>query len=192
MRQARYGGTPIPMPDIPSGIGGLGRFAVQVRNALRALRDRPVLTRPNSAPYPIHPWKVTANGDDTVHVHKGSVIYCATAASSGSEPNEPFTFGSITYAGGDVTVTGTGIVSVVIDCDILEVSNSSLSGVRYYVYVPATDDPVDLLVDYDQTPTGTQLSFPLAGVSLTDGVASVTSQALDHNLVLQMGHTLVL
>jgi len=52
MKKARYGGIPVPVPDIPSGIGGLGRFASQVRNAIKVLRDRPVIVQDAIRPIP--------------------------------------------------------------------------------------------------------------------------------------------
>ena len=89
MKKARYGTTPVAMPRIPGSIGGVVSFAQEVRHALRALRDRPVLVPSDVMTIGgggSHPWKATANGDDTVAVaagpYKPRVSLCS--------PTQPF------------------------------------------------------------------------------------------------------
>jgi len=62
----------------------------------------------------VYPWDVTANGDDTVTVADGSVIYF-TAGSSNSVPNSPFTGSTIDYSSASTTITASGTLYAVIE-----------------------------------------------------------------------------
>jgi len=170
----------VPVPDIPSGIGGLGRFASQVRNAIKVLRDRPVLVSGDYArPAGSHPWKVTANGDETVTVAAGRVLYW-TSQVSGNFPNEPFDADSVAYAGGEVEITGSGVLKIVITTSDQEVSDDGI--IWDFVYTASS-----LSVELDPTATGSELTIPIALVNLTDDVASVTEQILHYNPFIQLG-----
>lgn len=185
MKQTRYGGSPVPLPDLPSGIGGLSAFARQVRDAIRVLRDRPVLSAPRPQRLqPPHPWKVTANGDDTVTIANGSVIYF-TAQGSASVPNSPFDGAKVDYTSEDVTITATGTLYAVVTTAGVSfdeiISFESTSGVGAQALTPSS-----VTVELDPTLTGDKISIPLATVTLTDGVATVDTQILTYNPILDL------
>ena len=186
MKRARYGTTPIPMPRIPGSIGGLMSFAKEVRHALRALRDRPVLVPSDVMTIGgggSHPWKATANGDDTVAVAAGNVIDFSTT--SNGLFNAELVNGDFTaYAGGDVTITADGTIFVVITYDDTNVISQEASVLADYAL-----GVTSLTVEFEPTLSTNELSIPIAEVTFADSVATVTNQILTHNPILQLGYT---
>lgn len=130
----------------------------------------------------VYPWEVTANGDDTLTVADGSVIYF-TAGSSNSVPNSPFTGSTIDYSSASTTITASGTLYAVIEFagvtsdDIVAYESASGVGTQ-----AAT--PTNLTVELDPTLTGDKISIPIATVTLTDSVAKVTKQILNYNPTL--------
>ena len=183
MKQARYGTTPIPMPKIPSGITGLPSFANEVLKSLRALRDRSVVV-PSDSPRlsRSHPFKVSPNGDDTVNVAPGNVIDFTTSG-NGIYDSNAVTGDFNAYAGGDVTITASGTLFLVITYDNTNViaQDSTFNLATYALTVTS------MAVELDPTLSSLELSIPIAEVELTDSVASVTNQILTHNPILQLG-----
>lgn len=205
MKKARYGTTPIPMPQIPSGIAGLPAFASGVLKSLRALRDRPVLVPSDSARLArSHPWKATANGDDTVAVAAGCIMgmYSSTEDAAGGAPSSqarffsPFVGIYKKFTGASIQITAaTGYVYA--KCDFSSTvegyefgSNLEIGGNLYYPNTtpslvfsdlgPGSFDPSS-----DDFPVG-DVYFPIAEVSVTDNVAKVDFQVLTHNPVIQL------
>lgn len=184
MKQARYDNTPVPIPTGNVGISNVGSWAYQIRRALEALRDRKVLVPSNTPPALSHPWKVTANGDDTVKVADGSVIYFTSQGSS-SVTNAPFDGEKIDYTSDDVTITASGTLYVVLTSSGVYldeiISLESTSGVGAQAFTPSS-----IAVELDPTLTGDKLSIPIASVTLTSGVASVDTQILTYNPILDL------
>ena len=206
MKKARYGTTPIPMPRIPGSIGGLMSFAQEVRHALRALRDRPVLVPSDVMTIGggSHPWKATANGDDTVAVAAGCIMgmYSSTEDAAGGAPSSqarffsPFVGIYKKFTGASIQITAaTGYVYA--KCDFSSTvegyefgSNLEIGGNLYYPNTtpslvfsdlgPGSFDPSS-----EDSPVG-DMYFPIAEVSVTDNVAKVDFQVLTHNPVIQL------
>lgn len=184
IKKGTYGPTPIPLPDIDPTVGGLRKYAKQVRTAIAALRDRQVSVRiPPGAPALSHPWKATANGDDTVAVAAGNVIDFSTI-SDGLFNTEPVTGGFTAYAGGDVTVTADGTIFAVITYDDANVISQETSVLADYAL-----GVTSLTVAFEPTLSTNELSIPIAEVTFADSVATVTNQILTHNPILQLGFT---
>jgi hypothetical protein len=182
MSKARYGGIPVPVPEIPGSIGGLARFAVQVRNAIKVLRDRPVLVdqRPIMANN-THPWKVTANGDDTVAVAAGEVIDFTTT-SNGLYDGQAVTGGFVSYAGADVTITANGTVFAVVTYAL----SNTIANDTTFTIATSSVDASSVTAAFAPTLSTYELSIPIAEVTLTDGIAKVTKQILTYNPMMQL------
>jgi hypothetical protein len=189
MKKARYGGIPVPVPDMPSGIGGLGKFANQVRSAIKVLRDRPVIVAGVSQiKPPIHPFKVSANGDDTVTVAPGEIMSYGDG-----------TFGDLSikhyssFDGGEATVTASGVIygeiaaalalNLVLNDTWID-SNGDSVDTYYYRLLPDTLDTIAVNFATSMPSSSSVFYFEIAQVDLTDGVASVTKQVLTHNPIL--------
>ena len=205
IKQGTYGPTPIPLPDIDPTVGGLRKYAKQVRTAIAALRDRQVSVRiPPGAPAPSHPWKATANGDETVAVAAGCIMgmYSSTEDSAGGAPSSQSRFFSPfigiykKFEGASIEITAaTGYVYA--KCDFSSTvegyefgSNLEIGGNLYYPNTtpslvfsdlgPGSFDPSS-----EDSPVG-DMYFPIAEVSVTDNVAKVDFQVLTHNPVIQL------
>lgn len=188
IKQGKYGPNPIPLPDPSPTVGGLGRFAFQIRKSLAALRDRQVyIAIPPAIPKTKRPWQVTPNGDNTVSVNAGSVISWDNGGTTGNLTNEPFFGLNTTYAGGDVTIGAAGTLFIKIPYDLEEVSYDSFGNVYTFVHVVNGSLTVELSPSYA---TG-NLYLPIADVTVTDGVAAVTRQIIDYNPILQLGFSYV-
>lgn len=141
----------------------------------------PQQTRKPAEWNPKHPFQATANGDDTVNIAPGAVLSWLTN-NSGNLHNGPFYGDEQNFLGDDVTVTGSGTIYLVLTTGLTEVAYDSFGGIVTQVY-RATAAPT---VAFEPTFTGANLYLPVADVSLTDSVASVTRQLLDHNPLLQL------
>jgi hypothetical protein len=181
MKRARYGGTPVPMPDIPASTGGLGRFATQVRDALRVLRDRPVIVPTGAPAMNLHPWQAFSNGDDTVSVNDGSVIYFE-GQGSGSVPNEPFDGSSVDYTRANVTITASGTLYAKLTLTTPDaIATDNTFYIATYGVVPSS-----VTVELDPTLSGGEMSIPIATVTLASGIATVTKQILHYNPIVDL------
>ena len=138
--------------------------------------DQQIATEP-------HPFKVTSNGDDTITIAEGALLWL-NPDTTGSVPNDPFVGEYTDYGGETLTVTSTGTLYIV----------SS-----YGAEATATDTPF-LIASYhvgfdsqspwaeiDPSLSSGQISLPIATIDLTDGVASVTKQILHHNPLIDIG-----
>jgi hypothetical protein len=181
MKKARYGGLPVPIPEIPGSISGLARFAIQVRNAIKALRDRPVIAPSNPPTTNSHPWKVTANGDDTVAVAAGEVIDFTTT-SNGLYDGQAVTGGFVSYAGADVTITTDGTVFAVVTYAL----SNTIANDTTFTLATSSVDASSVTAAFAPTLSTYELSIPIAEVTLTDGVAAVTNQILTYNPMMQL------
>lgn len=151
-----------------------------------------------------HPWKVTANGNDTVAVAAGCIMgmYSAREDASGGAPYtqarffSPFVGIYKKFTGASIQITAaTGYVYA--KCDF----NSTVEGYEFgsnleiggNLYYPNTTPslvfsdlgPGDFDPSSEDSPVG-DMYFPIAEVSLTDNVAKVDFQVLTHNPVIQL------
>jgi hypothetical protein len=151
-----------------------------------------------------HPWKVTANGNDTVAVAAGCIMgmYSAREDASGGAPStqakffSPFVGIYKKFTGASIQITAaTGYVYA--KCDF----NSTVEGYEFgsnleiggNLYYPNTTPslvfsdlgPGDFDPSSEDSPVG-DMYFPIAEVSLTDNVAKVDFQVLTHNPVIQL------
>lgn len=122
----------------------------------------------------IHPWKVTANGDDTVKVYSGEAFYPGGA--------DPVVYYTAEHTTADVQVTAaTGIIYFNIAAAVpMTLDEAIVAGVDAYSMM------LDVgTVEFHATPIvgaygnildTTNIYFPIATVALTNGVATVTKQ----------------
>jgi len=140
---------------------------------------------------PAHPWKVTANGDDTVGAGYGSIYsYDQTSLTLRefkyySGPDDP--------AYTPVTVTGAGslygrIAAALATAADINFSGTDSNGDTFAVNLLRIfpDVTANVLFSFETTvPTSSSvLYFEIAKVDLVDGVAVVTRQILTHNPTL--------
>ena len=179
------GGLPIKLPALTRSIAEFPRFVQETREAIAALRDRASLGSGKEVVIgnEAHPFKVTSNGDDTITIAEGALLWL-NPDTTGSVPNDPFVGEYTDYGGETLTVTSTGTLYIV----------SS-----YGAEATATDTPF-LIASYhvgfdsqspwaeiDPSLSSGQISLPIATIDLTDGVASVTKQILHHNPLIDIG-----
>lgn len=156
-------------------------------------KPKPPVSTGSASP---HPWKVTANGNNTVSIAPGCMLgFLPDMSSSSYGLRVPMVAQYISYAGGNVTVAGsTGYIyaEVQLTSDV-EKSNSGSPDDNLFdsylyrpyggIYVFWSDESPDALT----IGTGDNfLYFPLAVVSLADDVASVEMQILTHNPLIQL------
>lgn len=135
-----------------------------------------------------HPWRVTANGDDTVTVGEGSLLSYDEASITLRE----FLYYDGSY--GDITVTGTGSIYGRIEASAAFTPDINYSGIdsngdtfivqllRLFV-----DSGGTLILSFETTPPlspNTYFYFEIAKVELVSGDAVVTRQVLTHNPTL--------
>lgn len=173
----------------PGPVRGGGRQAIsaewanRMRDCVMALaRVIPQQTRKPTEWTPKKPFEVTANGDDTVTVAPGNVIDFTTTG-NGIYDSNAVTGDFNAYAGGDVTITASGTLFLVITYDNtnLIAQDTTFDLATFALTVTS------MAVELDPTLSSLELSIPIAEVELTDSVASVTNQILTHNPILQLG-----
>ena len=180
MKRARYGSMPVPMPDIPSNVGGLGRFASQVRNAIKALRDRPVLLPSAPAVFNAHPWKVTSNGDDTVRVAEGRAHHWKIGESDeGAALDNPVSFAGQSSL--SVTTSGTSYIYAKMPIASAQVAGGTSN--RQLTGTVTVENETDLPTAID---AANDVYLLLATVEKTDGIVAITEQHLSHNPVVSI------
>lgn len=180
MKRARYGSIPVPMPDIPSNVGGLGRFASQVRNAIKVLRDRPVLLPSAPAVFTAHPWKVTSNGDDTVRVAEGRAHHWKIGESDeGAALDNPVSFTGESSL--SVTTSGTSYIYAKMPVTSAQVAGGTSN--RQLTGTVTVENETDLPTAIDAT---NDVYLLLATVEKTDGIVTITEQHLSHNPVVSI------
>ena len=180
MKRARYGNMPVPMPDIPSNVGGLGRFANQVRNAIKVLRDRPVILPSAPAIFSAHPWKVTSNGDDTVRVAEGRAHHWKIGESDeGAALDNPVSFEGQSSL--SVTTSGTSYIYAKMPIASAQVAGGTSN--RQLTGTVTVENETDLPTAIDAT---NDVYLLLATVEKTDGIVAITEQHLSHNPVVSI------
>lgn len=118
-----------------------------------------------------HPFKATANGDDTLHIGQGY------AMNWGTSPTMPFAVDWIEFAGGDVTVTGTGdIYAVVNSSEVIDPSDPWFTANSITMVFSATGPPL----------TGDNIYFLVCATGLVDGVAIAGKQYLRQDITMPM------
>jgi hypothetical protein len=143
-----------------------------------------------------HPWKVTANGDDTVTIADGRVMTMIVKGSAETDGNgdyiekwfSPYVVHYLTYSSGDVTVPADGYIYGKVGASSLTVSDagelpSLTEGIHMDIYNPvgsitvyhSTDSPALL------SPSDDYIHFLIAVVGLAGGEASVVSQEMFDN-----------
>lgn len=129
------------------------------------------------------PWRVTANGDDSVTVGFGRIL----TAGRGTSPSESYGFpiveAYIDHAEESVTITASGTLYIVCQVTEVEIMNRTTgTGGAYYDLRMLVPDPTGITVELNpSTTTGDNILVPIAEVSLTDGIATVDDQILTHN-----------
>jgi hypothetical protein len=181
IKKGQYGPSPIPLPDPNPGIGAFRKHVMQVRKAIAALRDRQVYVPVPAPALPSHPWKVTANGDDTVAVAAGEVIDFTTT-SNGLYDGQAVTGGFVSYAGADVTITTDGTVFAVVTYAL----SNTIANDTTFTLATSSVDASSVTAAFAPTLSTYELSIPIAEVTLTDGVAAVTNQILTYNPMMQL------
>ncbi len=114
-----------------------------------------------------HPWRASANGNDTIKIAKGGVIHW-TPDGDGVPFTAVFTASTET----DITVTSaSGTIYAVVAMSEIPVND----------YLDTWFGATSITIEYDPTFTGTNLYMPICEVSLTGGIAKVEVQILyDH------------
>lgn len=140
---------------------------------------------PQSAEETSFPWKVTANGDNTVAVAAGSLLsYDDIGPNTGTHLYEIASYDGTN----SIDVDGSGYIYG-------SISSVATTEPLVNITLPTSGDPVTILrvipnsadsisVTFEATrptPTGAAFYWEIAQVALTDGVASVTKQTLNHN-----------
>lgn len=135
-----------------------------------------------------HPWKVRANGDDTVTIAAGEIMSYGDS-----------TFGDLStkhyasYEGGTATVTAAGVIYGQINGalstnpvlnDTWIDSNGDDVVIAYYRVVPDILDEITVNFAATMPSSNTTFYFEIAKVNFVDDVASVTKQVLTHNPTL--------
>lgn len=181
--------------NLPSRVRGDGKQAItaewanSIREAIARLANRLESRRPNTTGWNLHPWKVTANGDDTVTVAAGDVLEFVPLGSSGS-PYTPMTSQTSggAFTGGTVTVTGDGGIYAVITVTQNPWADSQVvqpdGTVTFNDYLLGVES---VSVAFDPTLSGSQIGWLIAIVELNDGIASVTNQVVRDTIPLQIG-----
>lgn len=133
-----------------------------------------------------HPFKVSPNGDDTVTVAAGEIIEFAPQT-SGSTLNIPFKGVTTSYDGTDsFSVSASGFLYLVLNVVDSVWADDSTFGVSTIGF--SVDS---LFLSMGQSLVGDQISFPIAQLTLTDGVVSVAKQILTYNPTLQLSYQFV-
>lgn len=142
------------------------------------------------------PWKVTANGDDTVAVAPGKVLsfnheQVSIPAAGSTNLSSYFNLVDFaSYAGGDVTVTTTGFIYLEIDYSTAGGAYASdtydnLGGDDFTHSLESVRPSGAITVNFGALPTsGDKFVVKIAEVSLDSGVAQVDEQILTHNPTL--------
>ena len=139
-----------------------------------------------------HPWRVTSAGAASVAVGPGKVL--GTIGESGS------TFGPryadyVSYAGGNVAISGAGWVYAVIETAESLVYSEAIVALAALIQ-SYTRYPTSVSVEFSTLSPGGlsgkpagEIWIPIAEVNIISGVADATDQILTHNPIIQLGYT---
>jgi hypothetical protein len=120
-----------------------------------------------------HPWKATENGTEFITIAPGELL-CARTSSGGGYP---FYWENLSYAGGDIEVTGNGfiLISAAASEEDAGGTNAGDAGIL--------SSPSSFIVEFQTTIDGVSdsIGFPICQVALNAGIATVTKQILTHN-----------
>lgn len=188
----------IKTPRYPRTGAEIIPWARDVVAAIQQLRDRKVYySRSGGGGGSTfkHPWKVTANGDDTVNIGYGSLL----AFEDNWMTLREFKYFSGTVAEeiSAVKVTGTGSIygkvaaavssGLLIDTTLNVIGGEGTVDVDYLRTFPDEGEFADITFLFSDTVPGNVSNdwyFELAKVELNDSIASVTRQILTHNPTL--------
>ena len=129
-----------------------------------------------------HPWKVSANGDDTVTIGGGEIISFNSSETS-NQPALPIGGTYTSFVSEELEITENGTIFVIVPVSDLTTYIDS-QGESYAFYASGA-----LTVELNPTKSGANLYIPIAVVELTDDIAKVTKQILTHNPIIQMGYS---
>ncbi len=142
-----------------------------------------------------HPWKCTANGDDTIYVGDGRIHSFLDGDNPGLASISMAGFGE--WGGGYVAVTeATGVIygevvstaSIYPLLDIVADSSGESGDVNITLLRTMPDPQAYITVGFAQTiprdPTANTFYWEIAQVALTNGIASITKQVLRHDPML--------
>jgi hypothetical protein len=198
-------GLPINLPRrlVKNKSAFTAEWGNSIREAISRLSKRqpPIMPAPGGGE--VHPWKVTANGDDKVAIAAGELLSFDHEALTTTGDIEPFTRSTYftlkdfaSYAGGDVEVTGSGVVYAKVTASAAGVSSTSNyeddfgtdHKVSLFTVEPFTAaEPLsEITIHYEsEMPTsGDAFYVKLAEVSLDDSIAVVDKQIITHNPTL--------
>jgi hypothetical protein len=122
---------------------------------------------------PSHPWKATENGTEFITIAPGELL-CARTSSGGGYP---FYWENLSYAGGDIEVTGNGyiLISAAVSEEEAGGTNAGDAGIL--------SSPSSFIVEFQTTidAVSDSIGFPICQVAFNAGIATVTKQILTHN-----------
>jgi len=184
MRRAQHGPTPIPLPDPNPSIGGLARFAMQVRRSIAALRDRQVYVPNTPAPsLPGRPFSLSVAGATGAYTWSVSATYSSvTDGTNGSridlsDGGSDWAAGAIEF-GDNTAISATAYIVLEADVDSsLDVTNWTLAAVT---------DPSEVSTDSGPPVTQDKVRLLIGRVIFTDGVPAA-SQAVFAPQMLDFG-----
>ena len=120
-------------------------------------------------PVYVHPWKATANGDDTVRIAQGYAMNWGTSG----DISLGFSTDWVEFTGDDVTVTEDGTIWAIV--------NASESVPGYFWF-----NANFITVGLNPTIVADEIHIPICDVTLTDGIAKVTKQYLRQDISMPM------
>jgi hypothetical protein len=135
-----------------------------------------------------HPWKVTANGDDSVTVAKGKILSWSNQSAPPTDtiPIYYHLKEFKNYAGGIVeSINANGVIYGSIPFIQAEVLYEADSGAGSLLLsqriVPDVSATLSVAFATELPVTGNVFIFEIAKVTFADGVATVSDQVLEHN-----------
>jgi hypothetical protein len=136
----------------------------------------------------VHPWKVTANGDDSVTVAKGKILSWSNQSAPPTDtiPIYYHLKEFKNYAGGIVeSINANGVIYGSIPFIQAEVLYEADSGAGSLLLsqriVPDVSATLSVAFATELPVTGNVFIFEIAKVTFADGVATVSDQVLEHN-----------
>lgn len=134
----------------------------------------------------VHPWKVTTNGDDspaTVAVAAGHIMYMSTEDDLNASQAYYNLDLAASYAGGDVTVTGTGYIYAKLDMTVDDLlSEAPATDETFLLQTVAATGTITLHFATNIPSSGSgNAHIKIAKVSLASSVAVVDAQYITHN-----------
>ena len=121
------------------------------------------------------PWLVTPNGNNTVDIAPGAILY-PSPQDSGEVPNDPFVVIAQEYAGETFTVTGSGTIYA--RCGITWLESADDTTYTLWTFIAGINS---ITMQLGNTVSDDEIVIPIAKVEINAGIATVTKQILSHN-----------